>query len=87
MGWWFSHYRKTFPHSQFSKGVEKLLRDRVNKAAKEIGISVYQLERLAGLKCGTINKWNRVVPRADNLLAVARILGKTAEYLMGGDAA
>lgn len=64
-----------------------MLRDRVNEAAKEKGISVYQLERLAGLKCGTITKWNRVIPRADNLLAVARILGKSAEELLGGDVA
>lgn len=64
-----------------------MLRDKVNKAAKEKGISVYQLERLAGLKCGTITKWNKVIPRADNLCAVARILGTSVEDLLGGEEA
>lgn len=39
------------------------------------------LEKTALLSNGTISKWNKIMPRADNLQKVADALGTTTQHL------
>ena len=44
--------------------------------------SIYRMERDLNLSNGTISKWNKSMPRADSLQAVADYLGVTSAYLL-----
>lgn len=48
--------------------------DKVQEIAKQKGISIYRIERDLDLANGTISKWNKSVPNADNLLKVSDYL-------------
>ena len=68
-----------------------MLRDKVERLCREQDLTFAELERRAGIKPGQIKTWNRIEssPRADKVLAVAKVLGTTVEELMeaGDDAA
>ncbi|EDX41569.1 helix-turn-helix domain-containing protein [Limosilactobacillus reuteri] len=54
----------------------------VKKVAYEKGKSIYRIERDLGLSNGYISKWNKSMPGADKLQAVADYLGVTPQYLL-----
>lgn len=56
--------------------------DNISKKCSEKGLSIAQLERKSGLGNGTIGKWKSVLPRIDNVLAVADVLGCTVDELI-----
>lgn len=58
--------------------------ERVKKLAEERGISIYALEKEAGLANGTISKWRTSSPTAENLRAVANVLGVAIDDLVDG---
>lgn len=55
---------------------------KVLKIAKEKGLSISKLERLAGLSKGAISKWKTASPTVENLQAVAKVLGMTVDELL-----
>ena len=61
-----------------------MLGDTVERLCREQGMSLAELERRAGVGQGQIKKWKALenAPRADKVLAVARVLGVTMEELM-----
>lgn len=59
------------------------MRERIKALVHERGMTIKGVERRCGLKDGTIRRWDKHIPRADNLSAVAGVLGTTVEYLMG----
>lgn len=50
--------------------------------AKSTGKSIYRIEKELGFSNGTISKWNKSMPGADSLQAVADYLGTTSQYLL-----
>lgn len=44
--------------------------------------SIYRIEKDLGFSNGTISKWDKSIPRADLLQAVADYLGTTPTYLL-----
>ncbi|MCD7120830.1 XRE family transcriptional regulator [Limosilactobacillus agrestis] len=54
----------------------------VKTIAKSQGKSIYRIERDLGFGNGMISKWNKSIPRADKLQAVADYLGTTPQYLL-----
>lgn len=61
------------------------LYERIQQAAKEAKISITNLEIACDLGNGTIGKWQKSMPKADKLYAVARYLNKTVEYFLNGE--
>lgn len=59
-----------------------MIYETIKGICKERGISIRSVEIEAGLSNGSIGKWNEAMPAADNLVAVAKILGTTAEELL-----
>lgn len=53
----------------------------VEKAQKE-NISIFKLEKDAGLSKGAISKWKTSSPTVDNLQAVAKVLKTTVDKLL-----
>lgn len=62
-----------------------MLFDKVKQLCEEKGISIYRLEKEAGLSKGAISKWSDSDPSASKLCAVAKILGTTSEKLLVDD--
>ena len=60
------------------------MRKRIKALAAERGMTITEVERKSGLMPGTIRRWDKHIPRADNLAAVADVLGTTVEYLLRG---
>ena len=60
------------------------MRKRIKARAAELGMTITEVERRSGLKSGTIRRWDKHIPRADNLSAVATVLETSVEYLLGG---
>ncbi|WP_251547912.1 helix-turn-helix domain-containing protein [Limosilactobacillus caecicola] len=54
----------------------------VKTVAKSRNKSIYRIEKDLGFGNGTISKWNRSMPGADSLQAVADYLGTTPTYLL-----
>lgn len=54
----------------------------IKKVAYEKGKSIYRLEKDLDFSNGTISKWNKSMPGADSLQAVADYLGTTPQYLL-----
>lgn len=54
----------------------------VKAVAKSTGKSIYRIERDLGFSNGTISKWNKSMPGAASLQAVADYLGTTPQYLL-----
>ncbi len=61
------------------------LYERIQLCAKEVKISLTDLEKECGLGNGTIGKWKDSVPKADKLYAVAKYLKKSVEYFLTGE--
>ena len=71
--------RTSVPSGQ--KGGE-LIYEKIKKLADEKGISIYALEKEAGLKNGAISKWKVSSPILKNLQAVATVLGVSVNELI-----
>ena len=63
------------------------MKERIKALAKERGLSIAEVERRSGLSRNTIKKWDRSIPSVDKVASVAKCLGVTIEFLLGGDAA
>lgn len=59
-----------------------MLFNKIKQLCEEKGISIYRLEKEAGLSKGAISKWGDSDPAASKLCAVAKILGTTSEQLL-----
>lgn len=55
---------------------------KIKELCREQGITVAELERLAGLNQRTMAKWDETMPAADKLARVARVLHTTVEALL-----
>ena len=62
-----------------------MIYDKVKKLADERKISIYALEKEAGLKNGAIGKWRISSPTLNSLQAVANVLGITIDDLLKED--
>ena len=58
--------------------------DRIKALCKDRGISIVELEERSGIGKNTIYRWNVVMPSADKLARVAKVLGVTTEDLLDG---
>ena len=56
--------------------------ENISRLCKDKGLTIQQLEKLAGLGNGSIGKWKTFTPRAESLKAVANVLNVTMDYLM-----
>lgn len=54
----------------------------IKTVAKLNSKSIYRIEKDLGFSNGTISKWNKSMPGADSLQAVADYLGTTSQYLL-----
>lgn len=55
---------------------------KIKELCREQGITVAELERLAGLNQRTMAKWDETMPAADKLARVAKVLHTTVEELL-----
>lgn len=60
---------------------------RIEMLAKEKGLTIKALERMAGVGNGSIRRWQTQSPRLDRLLLVAGCLDVSLDYLVSGTAA
>ena len=61
------------------------LKERIRSLAKSKSISLPLLEEPLGFGAGTISKWDKSMPSADKLKAVAQFFGVSMDYLMTGE--
>lgn len=54
----------------------------VKAISKKKEISIYRIEKDLNYTNGTISKWDRSMPSADRLQAVADYLGVTSTYIL-----
>lgn len=59
-----------------------MIYENVKAIADKKGISIYELEKKAGLGNGTIGKWNDVSPNVENLSKVAKVLNVSINTLI-----
>lgn len=59
-----------------------MLYDRIKARCSEMGLTVAEVERRAGLSNGSISKWGKSMPQADRLNAVAKVLKTTVDKLL-----
>ena len=59
-----------------------MLYDKIRSLAKEMKISIRDLEKRAGLSDNSMWRWNTNVPSVDKVAAVAAVLGTTIDELM-----
>ena len=59
-----------------------MLYERIKSRCSEMGLSVAEVERRAGLSNGSISKWEKSMPQADRLHAVAKVLKTTVDKLL-----
>lgn len=60
------------------------LKERVKALAQERGVSIPVLEAELGFGNSTIVKWDKSMPKADKLDAVAKYFNVSMEYLLNG---
>ena len=60
-----------------------MLYERIKARCTEMGVSIAEVERQAGLSNGSISKWGKSMPQVDRLNAVAKVLGTTIGALLG----
>lgn len=60
------------------------MKERIKTLARSQKMTIAEVERQAGIGKNTIKSWDRVVPSADKVAAVADVLGTTVEYLLRG---
>ena len=56
--------------------------DRVAARAKEKGLPIYKVEKMAGIGNGVISGWKEGEPRLDTLRKVTKVLGCTIDELI-----
>ena len=56
--------------------------DKIKKLADERGVSIYALEKRAGLPNGAISKWKESSPTLKSLQAIAGALETTIDELI-----
>ncbi len=61
------------------------LLERIDNLISLKDLSRHKVEKLADISVGTINKWDKSIPRADKLKAVADVLDVTVDYLLTGE--
>lgn len=61
------------------------LYEKIKNLANRKKISISRLERENGISSGTITKWDKAMPTAENLHKVAKSLGTTVEELLDSD--
>lgn len=54
----------------------------IKEKCKEKGLSIFALEKAAGIGNGTIARWNTSSPTVENLQAVAKVLECTVDELL-----
>ena len=54
----------------------------IKKLACDKNITIRHIERGLDLSNGSISKWDKSIPRADNLQKVADYLGATTTYIL-----
>lgn len=54
--------------------------EKIEKLAKEKGITIKDIERDLKLGNGTIRRWKKSSPSLENIAKVARYLGVTVDY-------
>lgn len=59
-----------------------MIYDNIRIKAKEMGISINALEKMADISVGSACKWNTVSPNAKNLKKVANILNCSVDDLL-----
>lgn len=59
-----------------------MLFDNISRLCEEKGISIFALEKAAGLGNGTIRLWKESSPKVNNLKSVAAVLDTTIDELM-----
>lgn len=57
---------------------------RIEMLAKEKGLTIKALERMAGVGNGTIRRWQTQSPRLDRLIPVAKCLDVSLDFLVSG---
>lgn len=57
---------------------------RIEMLAKEKGLTIKALERMAGVGNGAIRRWQTQSPRLDRLIPVAKCLDVSLDYLVSG---
>lgn len=60
-----------------------MVNEKIRDFCKKRGITIKELEQRAGLPFRTVNRWGKVMPAADKLASVAKVLGTTVEELLG----
>lgn len=68
---------------QRRKGDGVMIYKRIAQLCAEKGISISRLERETGISNGTISRWEKSSPTAENLAKVADYFGTSVDYLMG----
>lgn len=61
-----------------------MIYERIEKIAKEKGLSISRLEKECGLGSKTIHMWRECSPRVNTLQKVADYLGVSITYLIEG---
>ena len=61
-----------------------MILERIRELCKAMGITVSDLEKIAGLSNGAIAKWATGSPRVDSLKRVADCLGCSLDFLVTG---
>lgn len=57
--------------------------ERMREVAKQRGLTVKEIEKLAKLGDGALYKWKTYTPRGANLEKVAKVLNVSVDYLLG----
>lgn len=68
-------------------GGERVLLHNIKILCGKRGISLNDLEELAGIGKNTIYRWNEKSPGIDKVMKVAKVLGVTIEELLEGEIA
>lgn len=55
---------------------------KIKELCAERGITIAELERLAGITPKTMSWWDKTVPAVDKVARVAKVLGVTVEDLL-----
>ena len=58
--------------------------NKIKEIAEKKGFSIQRVEKEAGLSNGSISKWEKSKPLAENLQKVASVLGVSIEELLEG---
>lgn len=64
------------------EGGDKLLYENIKKEAKQQGLSIFALEKRAGIGNGVISSWKQSSPTLDKLIAVANVLNVSISDLL-----